>query len=1068
MPPRPSSARRTTRFSSREPEQAPSHSPNGLVRPQLPQLQGTPSSRRQYTYGSGVEPPPRVGAGLQRMDLTNAVNHALSRPDEADGFVRPLKPLPATATDADEDEVSRDGAARPAKNAAGASNPSRQTVASSDADSLRSFGMESDYYEDATIGSAPTSTPAPPRRQLVSKSNPRPLQSAPEEPVSQPLLRNSRHSNIIQPGQARVDPQVEAGQGRRVQRQTRHELDEEEQEEDEPTRRDKALAHSKKTNTPAPDRTRQTRSRPARPQKASELEEPQDEEHLDDQDSDIEQDAAGNGHVARVSGSQPLPSGSGRPPQGEGFFPRRRTGQNGAGSRGLFAQADEINRRVTSLDKVNEIPDDPRERDLAIQREIREAEDQLARVRAEQEARNRRATQRETLQQRMMQQLARFLSHWPFNRIQELWRNRRANRLDDFDEEEDEHDGPVNWWRLLHPMTYLQALVWLFDKMIDSAIGFIHKLSGIRISDRVGSAMRWIMMGVFALIIGGIALTAALSAASTASTPSFPDMGPMSPRNIHWPNPFEPLSKIGDYIPSLSWPSWGSDSDDVTDIWDADYEQREQAESSLKKELAAMKKAGKVHDLAINKLKALLPMSVHMKLDQKGRFIISQDFWHALRDLMKEDGSFFTFDKKNNDYEVTSDQQWRAIVGRLKKDQTFTPQLNASAAGIDDRIEDQLRGYWDAWVKNNEDKIGRVLSTALDKKQTAGSSQELDKRLTKIVNEQLKGQNQAVLSREDFLRHLKHEFATHGSEILAELSEIQPQSVNQVRELIRTAMDNAPEGVTKKELKSLVQGLVHNAIADMNLKAMAKGKIHVHWDTVLKNQVNFFGIGAGATIDVSRTDPAWDPWEKGVATEIAFQKGIIGVQPLPPLAALHPWQDEGDCWCAARSKNRRRNPHGASLSIQLGQLVIPQQIVVEHILPGATTDPDARPRDIEVWARIEDDATRKRIESTEGLQFLRDDYNEFDHTKPEYGEAFMQIGQFQYESNTLTDGVHVHKLSPKLQEVGVATDQIILRAVSNYGPANHTHTCFYRVRMFGEIADEIPVLEVPSMWPRED
>lgn len=89
MPPR--VARRSTRVSSREPEPVTTREPqNTLVRPQLPTLEGTPSSRRQYTYGSGVEPPPRVGAGLQRMDLSNAVNQALTRGgDEEEEFARP-------------------------------------------------------------------------------------------------------------------------------------------------------------------------------------------------------------------------------------------------------------------------------------------------------------------------------------------------------------------------------------------------------------------------------------------------------------------------------------------------------------------------------------------------------------------------------------------------------------------------------------------------------------------------------------------------------------------------------------------------------------------------------------------------------------------------------------------------------------------------------------------------------------------------------------------------------------------------------------------------------------------
>lgn len=107
MPPRVS--RRTTRLTSREPEQQSTNEPpNTLVRPHLPALQGTPSTRRQYTYGSGAEPPPKVGAGLQRMDLGSAVNQALANNvDDEEDFVRPAKPRAASSR-ADDAGPSRD------------------------------------------------------------------------------------------------------------------------------------------------------------------------------------------------------------------------------------------------------------------------------------------------------------------------------------------------------------------------------------------------------------------------------------------------------------------------------------------------------------------------------------------------------------------------------------------------------------------------------------------------------------------------------------------------------------------------------------------------------------------------------------------------------------------------------------------------------------------------------------------------------------------------------------------------------------------------------------------------
>lgn len=105
MPPRP--ARHTARYASREPEET-GGTQTSLVKPQLPHLRGTPSSRRQYTYGAAVEPPPRIGAGLQRMDLQSAVGKALAKhPDEDEEFVRPAIPK-QTAAKADRGTTKKD------------------------------------------------------------------------------------------------------------------------------------------------------------------------------------------------------------------------------------------------------------------------------------------------------------------------------------------------------------------------------------------------------------------------------------------------------------------------------------------------------------------------------------------------------------------------------------------------------------------------------------------------------------------------------------------------------------------------------------------------------------------------------------------------------------------------------------------------------------------------------------------------------------------------------------------------------------------------------------------------
>lgn len=116
MPPR-ASVRRSTRISSREPEsRPPGESPGSLQKLQLPALHGTPSSRRLYSYGSGVEPPQRPGHGLQKgqlRDIGNAVQNALTRhqkeTEDEEPVTRPSRSNGRAAADEDDaDELAND------------------------------------------------------------------------------------------------------------------------------------------------------------------------------------------------------------------------------------------------------------------------------------------------------------------------------------------------------------------------------------------------------------------------------------------------------------------------------------------------------------------------------------------------------------------------------------------------------------------------------------------------------------------------------------------------------------------------------------------------------------------------------------------------------------------------------------------------------------------------------------------------------------------------------------------------------------------------------------------------
>ncbi|KAM0346724.1 hypothetical protein ACHAPU_005439 [Fusarium lateritium] len=1016
MPPR--SARRSTRFTSREPEQGHAHdSPNALVRPQLPVLQGTPSSRRQYTYGSAVEPPPRVGAGLQRMDIQNAVNQALSRPDDEEEFVRPTRPR-STITRT-ENTANRDNASRLAPEAAQQLAPGR------DDDSSRSFGLESDYYEDATIGPAPTSTLGAENRQAATKSSLRNQRGTTDE---RDLLSRPRDPPppVTQAGKNNDGQPTAAGTTRHTRQKSR-DLDAAQ------PKKSTAPATGISANTPALNRTRQNIIRPE-VQKPQIVEDSPEEESSND-GSEPERQPQGNARLAQSG----LFSGY-RPASQVPFEDRRRPDNVGS----LFSQGNVPKSRTSAIDRALRFPDDPRERDRLIQQEIQDTEDRLARGRAEREGMDHGHFQARTWQDWFMHRFAWLLSSWPFNL---LFRQHEADDFLDFDDDEVNQGGPTEWWRLLNPMTYLESVIWLVEKIIDHAINLIDRIAGIQVRNSWVENLLWtVTVGSVGLLLGAFFMSG--STALRPSLPSFPEMGSIPTANMHWPSSSGFVSRIGNIIPSFSWPSWEKEDDDATNPWDAFPIDNIAIPDNYKEALDELKKHANGQKKTLNKLKSVLPTIVHMDLVD-GRPVIKQEFWHALQDLLKKDGSFLNLDQKHGNYEVSSEKQWRAIVSRLEKDSSFNKKLKTD---VDHRIEDRLPNFWDTWFRNNNDVLQPLFEKAMAKKETAGSGAAFDRKLYKIVNEELNKYNSTAVSREEFLAHLKKDFSTHESDIKEQMASLESRMKSHIEESIRSARMLAPQGTSDNDMRQLIRDIVRQTLTDGTLAAAAKSNIHAHYNLDLKHQVNYFGVGAGATMDGRLSAPVWDPYKKGIATDVALRRGLSGLKPFPAVAALHPWQDEGDCFCASHVVDESGHPLGVVLSIHLGHLVIPENVVIEHIHPDATTDPDARPRHIEVLARFDDDEEFDIVRDFSMNQVTNKGWNF--HSPPPPHERFVTISQFEYQGDQLNEGVHVQRISSDFVNLGIPTYHIIIRALSNYGAKDHT--CFYRVRLFGKEKPDDP------------
>ena len=507
------------------------------------------------------------------------------------------------------------------------------------------------------------------------------------------------------------------------------------------------------------------------------------------------------------------------------------------------------------------------------------------------------------------------------------------------------------------------------------------------------------------------------------------------------------------------------------------------------KDVANLRESTKVHGAAVDKLKKLLPSIISMDLDKNGKPVISQEFWHALKGIISTDTNIFTLQKgKDGDAEI-SDTHWAAVKKRLErgdwkapagstggdkaiskpevetiaKDTAESVAKDTAESVAKDRAEviakdtaetvakDTMAKQWETWVRGNSAKLREVLGDALSDRKVSPKS---DAEIVKLVKDKLgsKDMKKLVVSRDEFIRHLQNEFATQRTEVKAELAELETKLGRMVADAAKNMPVPKPGGgdamVTKKEIAALVKQAVAKSIGDAQLEAMAKGKIAANYAADLETRVNFFSRGAGAVANPKRSSPSYVA-PRGRLDSNEWLRTRPATAPL--CAALESWEDQGDCWCAA-TRDRGGASRPADLAVKIAHLVIPRHVVVEHIHAGATLDPGAMPADMEVWAEFQEYGTRRALENWSAATFPSLGPGDDDrHSLAAWN--FVRIARFRYQPGSQRAGVQVELLSQELVDLGAATDHIVVRALNNHGDVDHT--CFYRVRLYGDITDEV-------------
>jgi hypothetical protein len=433
-------------------------------------------------------------------------------------------------------------------------------------------------------------------------------------------------------------------------------------------------------------------------------------------------------------------------------------------------------------------------------------------------------------------------------------------------------------------------------------------------------------------------------------------------------------------------------------------------------------------ETALDNLKSILPKVVSVRKDKKGRILIAEEFWDALRDRILHDSRLLSLDQKSR----ISDKHWKAIEQRLKDAGLLTKPL--SAGDIEKIVDKAAPVSWERWLEKNKRKVSDILGPG------KGSS---------------KGSDEAVVSKDEFIREVNNRLEKSKKEVDREMDSLRKELHSLISDVKKIATAG---GMTRADTTKLIKQVLDQEIT-RRLAGVGNKRGGVGVDAMFRSRVNLFAPGNNAYADTSLCSPTYR-----VTTPLVGSKEWLKKMPnrpqylFDPGQALTPWSEPGHCWCAGiLGEQNRTNP--AQLGVRLPQFVIPQQVILEHIDPASTTDPLAMPRDVEVWAVFDEHGRQERVLNWMAAQYP----NDMGSNKKLIDGGWRKIGAFTYEYKPQDDGVYVHQLSRDLVDrLKAATDSVLIRAMTNYGAKDHT--CFYRVRLYGDVAEDLEAERESKKW----
>jgi len=361
------------------------------------------------------------------------------------------------------------------------------------------------------------------------------------------------------------------------------------------------------------------------------------------------------------------------------------------------------------------------------------------------------------------------------------------------------------------------------------------------------------------------------------------------------------------------------------------------------------------------------------------------------------------------------DQFWQALLSRIEQ------------LGDKSTAKASEPTHWDQYLEGNKAMIDELLN------------QKMDRQIKPVIKEVLA--ELYVVNKDDFIDTVN---------LQAEKFDVE---LDHLKHLLETTYKFSKDEVARiaSQTADLVVTKRLNTLGGQELDMIAHANLVYNQDIAIK-RVDHFCAGLGARVDPHLTSPTQT---RSLNLIQQVYSSLVWLRsPHPPIAALEPWREAPDCWCAAATPGDEGK---AQLAVIMPRSIFPEQVTVEHIPAGGTLDIASAPRHMELWVEIKDKAKREDYDAVRELVGM----NGGCAPQLTIGPDYVCLGRWEYRIDA-PNHVQTFSLDIKLKHIGLAVQKAVVRVDTNWG---QEWTCIYRVRMHGEV--EKPVFERTEK-PREE